>query len=137
MSVAKLLLVISCRRVPIPLVRESITATASCVYCSYVQGGLRNQTEPAKPKRIEAFDSGTGRNRTRKRTEPNRTKPRRVRKTAGRTASNREQSFSESNRTEPIIFRIVRNRTESNRTGSFLTWTVAVVVYVSCVVRSL
>ena len=45
-----------------------------------LQEGIRNRTEPAEPNRTKPFDSGTGRNRTRNRTEPNRTEPRRVRK---------------------------------------------------------
>ena len=62
------------------------------------QEGIRNRTEPAKPNRTEPLNSGTGRNRTRTRTEPNRTEPRRTRKNAGRTASNRKH---ENWRTEP------------------------------------
>ena len=40
-----------------------------------IQEGTRNRTEPAEPKRTEPFNSGTGRNRTRNRTDPNRTEP--------------------------------------------------------------
>ena len=36
--------------------------------------------EPAEANQTEPFNSGTGRNRTRKRSEPNRTEPRHVRK---------------------------------------------------------
>ena len=73
------------------------------------------ETEPNRPKRTEPVNSGTGRNRTRNRTEPDRatTRP----KNAGRTASNRENSFSEPNQTEPINFRKSpeAKRTEPNR----------------------
>ena len=41
---------------------------------------VRNRTGSAEPNRAEPFDSGTGRNLTRKRTEQIRTEPRRVRK---------------------------------------------------------
>ena len=80
------------------------------------QEGIRNRTEPAEPNQTEPFDSGTGRNRTRKRTEPNRTEPRRVRKTQAKPRRTGEINF----RTEPINFRKVQNRNKSNRTGSFL-----------------
>ena len=35
-----------------------------------LQEGIRNRTEPAEPNRTEPFNSGTGRNLTRKRSEP-------------------------------------------------------------------
>ena len=72
-----------------------------------------NRTELNRPNRTEPLNSGTGRNWTRKRTEPDRatTRP----KNAGRTASNRETTFSEPNRVEPMNFRKVQNRSESNR----------------------
>ena len=47
----------------------------------YTQEGLRNRTEAAEPNRTEPFNSGTGRNRTRKRTELHQTEPRSVRNT--------------------------------------------------------
>ena len=90
-----------------------------CIYIyiyiyTHQQGGIRNRTEPAEPNRAETFDSGTDRNRTQNRTEPDR---RRVRKTKAqprrtgkcsvpnRTESNRlilEKSGTETNRTEPV-----------------------------------
>ena len=39
---------------------------------AYLQEGTRNQTERAEPNWTKPFNSGTGLNRTRKRTEPNR-----------------------------------------------------------------
>ena len=74
-----------------------------------LQEGIRNQTEPNRPNRTgrsepngtELFNSGTGRNRTRKRTEPNRTEPRRVPKTQAESRRTRNDHFP--------------NRTESNR----------------------
>ena len=88
-----------------------------------LQEGIINRTEPAEPNGTEPFNSGTGRNRTRKRTEPDRTEPRRVRKTQAeprrtgeqvfpnRTEPNPsifEQSGTETNRTEPVPFRFLR-----------------------------
>ena len=47
---------------------------------STCQEGITNRTEPAEPNRTEPCNFGTGRNRTRNRTEPNRTEPRRLQK---------------------------------------------------------
>ena len=84
---------------------------------SLLQEGIRNRTEPAEPNWTKPFNSGTGRNRTRKRTEPNRTESRRVRKVQAEPRWTGKMQFL--NRTEPINFRKGRNRNESNRTGSF------------------
>ena len=70
----------------------------------YCQEAIRNRTEPAEPNRTESFNSGTGRNRTRNRTEPNWTESRRVRKTQ-----------AEPRRTGKEMFRTEPNRTEANR----------------------
>ena len=76
------------------------------------QEGVRNLTEPAEAKRGEPFNSGTGRNLTRKRTRAT-TRP----KNTGRTASNRGEIQSEPNRTKPVEpTEPNRNRTEPNRT---------------------
>ena len=76
------------------------------------------ESEPNRPNRTEPFNYGTGWNRTRNRTEPDRatTRP----KNAGQTASIQDKLNSETNRTEPINLRKVRNRNESNPTGFFL-----------------
>ena len=63
------------------------------------QEGIRNRTEPAEPYRTEPFTSGTGRNRTRNRTEPNRTEPLCVRKT--QAEPRRTGKHICPNRTEP------------------------------------
>ena len=64
------------------------------------QEGIRNRTEPAEPDRTEPkFSFGTSRNRTRNRTERNRTEPRRVRKT--QAEPHRTGNFKFPNRTEP------------------------------------
>ena len=76
------------------------------------QEGIGNRTEPAEPNRTEPFHSGTGRNRTRKRTEANRTEPRRVLKAQAEPRRTGTSNFP--NRTEPMNFREVRNRNESN-----------------------
>ena len=69
-----------------------------------------------EPNRTEPFNSVTGWNRMRNRTEPNRTVPRRVRKTQAEPNRTGKQIFV---RTEPnrINLRKVRNRNESKRTG--------------------
>ena len=76
-----------------------------------------NRTGRTEPNRTETLKSGTGRNRTRKRTELNRTEPRRVRKTQAeprRTGNVNFPNRTEPNRTEPMIVRReVRNRNES------------------------
>ena len=61
--------------------------------------------KPNRTGRTEPFYSGTGRNRTRNRTEPNLIEPRRVRKTQ-----------AEPRRTGKIN---LPNQTDMNRTGSF------------------
>ena len=69
------------------------------------------------PNRTELFDSGTGRNRTRKRTEPNRTEPLRVRKTQ-----------AEPRRTGKLHLKLnkwVRVQLKSH-------WCVVIVWYVGC-----
>ena len=73
-----------------------------------------------KPNRTEPLNSGTSRNRTRNRTEPNQTEPRRVRNTQAEPRRTGNNSLSEPNGTEPMNVRKVRNQNESNRTGSFL-----------------
>ena len=86
------------------------------------QEGIRNRTEAAAPNRIEPCNSGTGRNRTRNQTEPNRTEPRRVRKTQAEPRRTGKNTFP--NRTEPnrLIFKKVWNRNKSNRTVSFVNY---------------
>ena len=78
-----------------------------------MQEGLRNRSQPAEPNRTEAFDFGTGRNRTRNRTEPDRATTRL--KNAGRTSSNRGNAFSEPNRTDKFLKSPEPSRTEPNR----------------------
>ena len=58
-----------------------------------------NRTGRFEPNRTEPFNFGTGRNRTRNRTEPNRTEPRRVRKTQAEPRRTGESTFP--NRTAP------------------------------------
>ena len=86
------------------------------LYPQLSAGGNRkpNRTGRTEPNRIT--NSGTGRNRTRKRSEPNRTEPRHVRKTQAEPHRTGENIFP--NRTEPMDFQQVRNRNESNQ---FLT----------------
>ena len=69
--------------------------------------GVRDRTEPAEPNRSESINSGTGRNRTRNRTEPNRTGPDRA-TTLTKNTGQPEQLIAEPNQTEPI--RIEPNR---------------------------
>ena len=69
--------------------------------------------KPNRTGRTEPFNSGTGRTRTRKRTELNRTEPRRVRKSQAelrRTGTmvrteptNCQKSGTETDRTEPVL----------------------------------
>ena len=89
-----------------------------CIYIYIYQEGIRNRTEPAEPNRTEPFNSGTGRNRTRNRTEANRTEPRRVRKTQAEPRRTGENTFP--NRTEPN--RLVWSGTETNRTEPCPSW---------------
>ena len=87
------------------------------------QERIRNRTESAEPNRTEPINSGTGRNRTRSRTEPNRTEP-------GPNQTEKRRP----NRVEPgkLIVRSEPNRTDAcsrkvrNRTDSFLilSWAV-------------
>ena len=77
------------------------------------QEGTRNRTEQAEVNGTEPCNSGTGRNRTRKRTEPNRPEPRRARKT--QAEPRRTGTIICPNRTEPNYFGKFRNHT-----GSFL-----------------
>ena len=92
-----------------------LSLTETCPFRSSEAGHIfPNRTIKTGHSDSGAFCShfGTGRNRTRNRTEPDRatTRP----KNEGRTASN------QTNRTKPIDIRKIRNRNESNRTGSFL-----------------
>ena len=75
---------------------------------------MGNRTEPAEPNRTEPLNSGTGRNRTRKRTEPNRTEPWHVRKMQAEPHRNRKHIFP--NWTEPNRLLLEKSRTETNRT---------------------
>ena len=84
-----------------------------------MQEGIRkpNRTGRTEPNRTVWFWNRPDRNRTQKRTEPNRTEPRCVR-TAGRTGKCICPYRTEPNR---MNFRKrIQNRKESNRTGSFL-----------------
>ena len=69
----------------------------------YVQEGMRNRTEGAEPNRTEPCNSGTGRNRTRNRTEPDRDGP-----------SHGVSEKRKPNRVEPGKIHV---RTETNRTN--------------------
>ena len=95
--------------------RWRIEAWLNHVYVTY-QEGIRNRSEQAEPNRTEAFNSGTGRNRTRNKTEPNRTEPRRVRKSQAEQRRTGKVDFP--NRTEPnrwIVEKLGKKRIDPNR----------------------
>ena len=79
----------------------------------------RNE-KPNRTGRTEPLNSGTGRNWTLNRTEPNRTEQRRVRKIQAEPRRSGKTNISEPNRTEPINVRKLWNRNELNRTVSLL-----------------
>ena len=78
------------------------------VRMSFCRHGSCTFTEP---NRTELVNSGTGRNRTRKKNEPNRTEPRRVRKTQAELRRTEKNMFP--NRTEAMNFE--KSGTETNR----------------------
>ena len=78
---------------------------------------MRNRAEPAEPNQTEPFNSGTGRNRTPNRSEPNRTEPRHFRKT--QAEPHRTGTNTIPNRTEPNRLIVERSGTETNRTEQF------------------
>ena len=83
-----------------------------------------NRTGRTEVNWTEPFNSGTGRNRTRKRTEPNRTEPNRTEPRRIRKAQAEQhrtgKTIDKPNRAETMTFRKLRNRNESNQIGSFL-----------------
>ena len=101
-----------------------------------------NRTGKTEPNRTEPFNSGTGRNRTRKRTEPNRTEPdwterRYVKKTQAelrRTGKNNCPNRTEPIRTEPNRLIVEKSRTETNRTEPVPScmYCLSFVVFIAC-----
>ena len=84
------------------------------------QEGIRNRTEPAEPNRTEPFNSGTGCNRTRKRTGPSHYASKKSRPNSIEPGNVIVRT--EPNRTEPMNCRKVRSQNKSNRIGSFLPY---------------